>query len=173
MPDLTCESSTCVDGTQMCLQCASEDWRPVVGYEGTYLVSSLGRVLSAPRRRTTGGVLKQKISKRGYPAVNLVLKGKQATHEVHRLVAAAFLGPRPNGLEVRHFDGNPVNCQLGNLSYGTRSENNLDRLRHGTDPQARKTHCPQGHPYVGDNIRRIPSRPTVRYCRACGEARRK
>jgi len=172
MPDPTCESPACLDGTQKCRRCASEDWRPVPEYEGIYLVSNLGRVLSAPRRRTRGGVLRPKLNKRGYLAVNLVAEGKQRTHEIHRLVASAFLGPRPEGSEVRHLDGDSLNCRIGNLSYGTRSENNLDRGRHGTDPQACKTHCPQGHPYTGENIRRIPSRPTARYCRACGEARK-
>jgi len=51
--------------------------------------------------------------------------------QVHRLVAEAFLGPPPDGMECRHLDGNPKNNHITNLAWGTRSENNRDRCRHG------------------------------------------
>jgi len=58
----------------------------------------------------------------------LVLRhdGKNRTYEVQRLVALAFLGPRPEGHETRHLDGNRLNNRLDNLAYGTRSQNQLD-----------------------------------------------
>lgn len=154
-------------------EAAEEEWRSIPGYERTYLVSSLGRVKSVPRPKTRGGLLKIKVGKRGYPAVALVQDGRQATHEVHRLVALAFLGPRPDGAEVRHLDGNPLNSCAVNLAHGTKSENALDKQRHGTDHQMNKTHCPQGHPYDAENTLRIPSRPNARYCRTCNVARKK
>jgi hypothetical protein len=135
------------------------------------MVSSLGRVKSLPRNTTRGGLLSIKIGKRGYPAVGLVQDGKQATYEVHRLVALAFLGECAAGYEVRHRDGNPLNNHVLNLVYGTRGENVRDRRSHGTDHNVNKTHCPQGHPYFGDNLLTIPSRPSARYCRACHNAR--
>jgi hypothetical protein len=73
---------------------------------------------------------------------------------VHRLVLAAFVGPCPEGMEVRHLDGNPANTRLANLRYGTHSENELDKVRHGTHHEARKTHCNRGHEYTQDNTRR-------------------
>jgi hypothetical protein len=69
----------------------------------------------------------------GYPQVNL--RGGRGIHKsitVHRLVATAFLGPRPAGLEVRHLNGDPTDCRLANLAYGTPAENGQDRVRHGT-----------------------------------------
>jgi hypothetical protein len=149
-----------------------ESWRSVPGYEMTYLVSSHGRVKSIPRPRTRGGLLAIKVGKRGYPAVALVQDGKQTTQEVHRLVAWAFIGPALDGMEVRHIDGNPLNPHRANLIYGTKSENVRDKRGHGTDHNVNKTHCPQGHPYEGDNILRIPSRPDARYCRTCNVARK-
>jgi hypothetical protein len=149
----------------------SEVWRSVPGYERTYEVSDMGQVRSQPRPRTRGGVLRQKIGKRGYPAVSLVQDGRQVTQEVHRLVAAAFLGPRPVDADVRHLDGDRLRPHASNLAYGTRSENLADALRHGTHPTASRTHCPSRHEYTPENTRVIPSRPTARYCRAC-EARR-
>lgn len=144
-----------------------EEWRSIPGYEKTYQVSSEGRVKSIPRPRTKGGLLAIKQGKRGYPAVTLVQDGKQTTHEVHRLVALAFIGPPQDGEEVRHKDGNSHNPRSTNLEYGTRTENALDKQRHGTDYQKNKTHCPQGHPYDAENTLRIPSRPNARYCRTC------
>jgi hypothetical protein len=143
------------------------EWRPITGYENTYEVSDDGQIKSLPRPRTRGGVLKLKTNKQGYRAVSLVAGGVQSTHEVHRLVASAFLGPRPNGQQVRHLDGDKLNCTVENLAYGTRSDNLMDSLRHGTHPTASRTHCPQGHEYTPENTRVIPSRPTARYCKAC------
>jgi hypothetical protein len=151
----------------------SEEWRSIPGYEDTYQVSSLGQVRSLPRNTTRGKVLSVKVGKRGYPAVALVQDGRQSTHEVHRLVALAFLGPRPDGMEVRHVDGDRLNPRASNLAYGTRSENVRDKRAHGTDHNVSKTHCPQGHPYFGDNLLVIPSRPTARYCRACNKAQKR
>lgn len=147
------------------------EWRPIPGYVETYLVSDSGDIRSLPRNTTRGGLLKQKISTRGYPAVALVQNGKQATHEVHRLVALAFLGPRPRGMEVRHLNGDPLDGRLVNLAYGTRSENQLDKRAYGTDRNVSKTHCPKGHAYTGDNVRVLSTRPGARYCRTCESER--
>jgi hypothetical protein len=141
-----------------------EEWRIVPGHEQTYEVSSLGRIRSVPRPRTKGGLLKLKTGKRGYLSVCFVTNGRQETHEVHRVVAAAFLGQRPDGHEVRHLDGNRIDCRVANLAYGTRSENQRDKRLHGTDHNVAKTHCPQGHPYDELNTRMREGR---RYCRTC------
>lgn len=140
-----------------------ESWAAIPGYEGRWEASTEGQIRSIPRRRTRGGILKLRVNKRGYLSVVL---GRE-THEVHRLVALTFHGPRPDGCEVRHVDGNPLNPRASNLAYGTRSENGLDKRAHGADHNVRKTHCPQGHPYFGPNLLVIPSRPNARYCRAC------
>lgn len=163
----------------------SEEWRPVVGYEGLYEVSNLGRVRSLERYVIRHGGLASgrplKIHGRirklieqppwGYPVVSLSKDGVPTKDYVHRLVLGAFVGPCPEGEEVRHLDGNQRNPKLTNLAYGTSSENRLDTIRHGTDHNSRKTHCPQGHPYDLVNTYIMPSRPTARYCRACGVVR--
>lgn len=140
------------------------EWRPIPGYEATYRVSSMGEIESIPRPRTRGGLLKVRVGKRGYPSVTLVQSGIQQTHEVHRLVALAFLGPRPDGHVVRHLDGDPLRPHADNLAYGTSSENLLDQIAHGTHSTARRTHCPRGHEYDEANTRNYAGR---RYCKAC------
>src|SRR3546814_16009402 len=44
----------------------------------------------------------------------------------------AFVGPRPDGMEVAHNDGDPLNNRLENLRYATPAENTDDKLKHGT-----------------------------------------
>lgn len=141
-----------------------ETWAPIPGYGGRWEASTEGQVRSIPRRRTKGGVLKQYVNKRGYLALTL---GRE-THEVHRLIALTFVGPRPEGQEVRHVNGDPLNCRSSNLAYGTRSENALDKRAHGTDHNVAKTHCPQGHPYDAENTRLYQGR---RYCKTCSNRR--
>jgi hypothetical protein len=116
-----------------------EVWRDIPGYEGAYQVSNMGRVKSLSRSspivyrdgRIAKRTLREKIltpcvNKRGYESLVLRLDGKDHTYEVHRLVAAAFMGPRPEGQETRHLDGNRLNNRADNLAYGTHSQNQLD-----------------------------------------------
>jgi hypothetical protein len=68
----------------------------------------------------------------GYLKVNLTRNGNHYRIRVHTLVMLTFVGPRPKGMEVRHFpDPDKKNCRLDNLLYGTRSENMRDRVSQG------------------------------------------
>ena len=116
-----------------------EEWRDIPGYEGRYQASSLGRIRSVDRRvpcchgatrLMKGRVLKPAANKYN-PHLFVVLGHGEAGSPVHRLVAASFLGPCPDGQEVRHLDGNAQNNRVDNLAYGTRTENILDVLRIG------------------------------------------
>lgn len=78
--------------------------------------------------------------------------------KIHRLVANSFLGPRPAGLDTLHIDGDKTNNAVTNLRYGTRSENELDKVRHGTHHHSAKTHCKSGHEFTPENTR-IAYRP--------------
>lgn len=144
-------------------------WLPVPGYEGRYEVSNTGEVRSF--WNGTVRILKQVARKGRYLSVNLSVKNVQRSFDVHVLVASAFLGPRPEGLQVRHLDGDARNNRVSNLAYGTYRENSLDKQRHGTDPQLRKTECPAGHPYDGANTYVYArGRGSERHCRRCNSA---
>ena len=124
---------------------SSEEWRPIVGFEGVFEVSSLGRVKSLVRESVhinqfgvrcvqpvVEKILTQTRNMR-YPTVCLSLNGKSKCCAVHRLVLAAFIGPCPPGMVCRHFpDRNPRNNRLDNLSYGTPTQNSQDKVVHGT-----------------------------------------
>lgn len=118
-----------------------EEWRHVVGYEGFYSVSNCGNVRSEPRisrhhtgrpSRRAGKQLKQIDDSRGYLQLGLSKDGKVAIRKVAHLVAEAFIGPRPPGMEVCHNDGNPKNNSAANLRYDTPKSNQNDRRKHGT-----------------------------------------
>jgi hypothetical protein len=116
---------------------SNETWRPVVGWEGFYEVSDLGRVRSLPRldrkgRRVRGQFLKATKHPNGYMRVALYghhPKGK--TRYVHSIVAAAFLGPRPPGEEIKHGPSGKTDNRPSNLSYGPHIENCEERARDG------------------------------------------
>jgi len=112
-----------------------ERWLPVVGYEGLYEVSGLGRVRSLRpsfRIRDPSGLLSQSRGTR-HLLVALRRDGQQRQFGVHRLVARAFFGPCPAGQEVRHGSGGAHDNRIVNLCYGTHQQNmGPDKLRDGT-----------------------------------------
>ena len=115
-----------------------EIWKPVVGYEGSYEVSSYGRVRSLDRyvkcksyRLHKGKVLIGSITKYGYVRCNIKVNGVLKGYFVHRLVAEAFI-PNPDNLpQINHKDEDKTNNNVDNLewctakynmSYGSRQE---------------------------------------------------
>jgi hypothetical protein len=119
-----------------------EEWRDVPGYEGLYQVSDKGRVRSLDRvvpdsrwglNRKPGKVLQPNPhSVMGYLRVVLYRQGVRRNFDVHQLVALAFIGLRPEGMEVCHNSGDVNDNRVENVRYDTRSGNMRDRARHGT-----------------------------------------
>jgi len=157
-----------------------ENWRSVVGFEGSYEVSDLGRVRSLDRiiiRKDgmhvslKGKILKHSHNPKGY--CQLILNPGNNNRKIHTLVLEAFVGPAPPGLECRHADGDKTNNRLNNLSWGTGSENTLDRVRHGNDHHHRRTNCPLDHSLKLPNLVAIQWEKGYRTCLACSRARSK
>lgn len=109
----------------------NEKWRDVVGYEGIYQVSDLGRVRSARTTTNTsfGRLLKPYIGRAGYPRVTLRRENVPKLCFVHTLVAHAFLGPQPEGIQVNHKNGDKACSRADNLEYVTQSENMIHAYR--------------------------------------------
>lgn len=110
----------------------TETWKPVPEWEGIYEVSDLGRVrrIAAGTGTHVGRILRPMPSSHGYATVGLNYPGyKPRRMPIHGLVAAAFIGPRPNKAEVNHKNGDRMDASLNNLEYVTRSDNLLHAYR--------------------------------------------
>ena len=110
---------------------SGERWLPVPGFSN-YQVSNYGRIWSS---HGNGRYLKpHPKGPKGYeyPGVTLCRPGEKWQVQVHQVVMLAFAGPCPEGQEVRHLDGNPLNIHWepgeteeetraagGNLFYGS------------------------------------------------------
>lgn len=116
---------------------AHEQWKPVVGYEGIYEVSDLGRVRSLDRTvarngpqqgqlsvlSVIGGLRRAHVTPKGYLRIQLVKDGDRKNWMVHRLVATAFI-PNPAALpEVNHKSGDKSDNSVSNLEWVTASGN--------------------------------------------------
>lgn len=124
-----------------------EEWRDVIGFEGAYQVSNLGRVKSLDRAidyinngtstilHIKGRLLKLNPDRDGYPRVSLKFGKKIKLAGVHRLVAQAFL-PNPDNLPcVNHKDYQRDNNCVDNLEWCTVDYNN-----HYSENQERRPH---------------------------------
>lgn len=129
----------------------TEIWKDIPGYEGRYQVSDAGRVKALPRRlrfvskagaeawRTTEErVCAVNVTRNGYALVHFQVDRERSVKTVHELVLAAFVGPRPEGMDINHKDGVKTNNALSNLEYVTRSENHNHAVRLGLNTRAKR-----------------------------------
>jgi hypothetical protein len=149
-----------------------EIWKPVVGYEGLYEVSNLGRVKSLEKYVVTGinikyqpeQILKQTKDKSGYCRVNLYKDQQQQNCKIHRLVAIAFIPNPDNKLQIDHInrlqkDNNNVN----NLRWATGSENQRNR-------EHKLSKSGQRYIYFYNNLFEINAKGQKRYAKSFPEA---
>lgn len=110
----------------------TEVWKPIIGYEGSYEISNLGKAKSLKNGRVK--ILKPRLDDRGYPMAGLY-NGEMKNHKIHTLVWDHF-GDKPrNGhkLQVDHIDGNKNNSRIDNLQLLTSRANSTKRsIQNGT-----------------------------------------
>lgn len=135
------------DAANSVIESEIEEWRDIPGWEGLYQASSLGRIRSLDRYHKQkmrdgsiqtvlyrGKIRSPHINKsNGYLMVGISRPGGgRKTAVVHQLVCEAFNGARPNGYDTAHNDGNKLNNSATNLRWATRTDNSLDKRKHGT-----------------------------------------
>lgn len=131
-----------------------EEWRDIPGYEGRYMVSNFGRVMSYGKRGGGANLLRQHdTTNRGcsfgeYKKVILCKEGKTKNACVHRLVAMAFVDGYREGYVVNHKDENPQNNHVDNLEWISNRAN----LNYGT---ARQRLC--------ESIRKSKARAVLKF----------
>lgn len=110
------------------------EWKSVVGYEELYEVSSAGDVrrIGGSEPKLTGSLGHTN----GYRYVTLSRKGHKHYAHIHCLVAEAFLGQRPPGMNVNHKDHKKTNNCVTNLEYVTQRENVRQAIAAGRHPAA-------------------------------------
>ena len=115
------------------------EWRKVAGF-AWYEVSDDGLVRSVEHQERDrrgrlkpypGRELASTAGANGYARVTICGDGVRRSVHVHTLVLEAFVGPRPDGMECRHLNGDPADNSLSNLAWGTHQENQDDIGRHG------------------------------------------
>jgi hypothetical protein len=118
-----------------------EIWKDIPNYEGIYQASNLGRIRTAPNKKTfsrRNGVRYWKIrvlKGRGDNAktgsrVSLWKDGKVKDWLVARLVAITFLGqPSKDANTVNHINGNRLDNNINNLEWLSLADN----IRHAFD----------------------------------------
>ena len=124
-----------------------EEWRPVVGYESLYMVSSFGRVVALAKfvkRSYCDNYLKSPMLKKiqkdanGYSMIHLTKDGKSKSFLVHRLVGIAFIDNPFDYKTIDHLDCNKDNNQVTNLRWCTQSQNMLNPITRNRVSSQRK-----------------------------------
>lgn len=114
-----------------------EEWRDVVGFEGRYIVSSKGRFYGL----YSHNFVRMTLVGTGYLRTNFRNPaGDYRYVGAHAMVAAAFIGPCPEGEEVNHKNGIKTDNRVENLEYGTHSHN----IKHSYDTGLRGPVCNGG-----------------------------
>jgi len=134
-------------------------WRELPGHPG-YEVSDSGEVRSYARiggRRGARDVVPHLLWPHDHRGYLRVCVGGRFLH-VHRLVLLTFVGPPPVGAESRHLNGNSKDNRLCNLAWGSKAQNEADKIAHGTSTAGSRS------------MRRRLNAPTVKEIRQRAEA---
>jgi hypothetical protein len=93
-----------------------------------YYIDTEGNAWKFSTKRGSWIKIKVQSSKSGYNIISLYIGKKRYLNLHHRIVAEAWIGPRPDGMEVDHIDRNTENNHPSNLRYLTKQDN-LKRRR--------------------------------------------
>ncbi len=155
-----------------------EIWKDVIGYEGYYQVSSIGRVRSLDRQlknnHTTydlkGVILKNRITDRGYHTVQLSRKCRSKQKFVHRIIAESFFTKPINATETNHKNGIRSDNRLENLEWVTHAEN----MQHSIKVLGRRPPTSGSSHYLSKRVGQFDLEDKlIEIFESCGDAGRK
>ena len=129
-----------------------EVWKDVVGFEGLYQISNMGRVRSLNYAKKKGNVrIMKPYLNRGYWRINFPKGNKKFFHKfIHTLVAEAFIPNVENKPEIDHINTVTTDNRVCNLRWVTKSENqnNPLTLKH-------KSEAIKGRPLPKEQVRKM------------------
>lgn len=130
---------------------------PVLGTDGKYTADSEGHVYGvrgALKPAARRGSRDQLGRGHNHVGVTVCYPSGKRTQWVHHLVYTAFHGTIPDGLMIRHLDGDPTNNRLDNLAAGTHADNMSDRDAHRTTAKGERHGCAKLTQIQVDEIRK-------------------
>lgn len=101
----------------------NEIFVPIKNFEGRYLISNTGKVVSINGRHKGERILPTVIDKFGYRSTTLRKKPLKRCVRIHTLVAEAFIEKPKENYVVNHKDGNKLNNCISNLEWVSAAEN--------------------------------------------------
>lgn len=104
-----------------------EIFKEIDGYEGYYLISNYGNVIS---KRMGFKKMNPGCDTNGYPQVILFKNGKQKCIKISRLVATYFIENPDKLSDVNHIDMDKKNNHFSNLEWVSKRENAAHRNYH-------------------------------------------
>ena len=101
-----------------------EIWKDILGYEGFYQISNLGRVKTLGNNMFKNEkIMKNRLSPKGYLRIGLTKDNYKKMFFVHRLVAENFIKNFENKKQVNHINGIKTDNRTCNLEWNTAFEN--------------------------------------------------
>lgn len=125
-----------------------EVWKDILGYEGLYQISNLGRIRSLPRKTNNqycNGLIMKPHNSFGYLKLQLRKNGKYKWFFIHRLVAQAFLNDYSSELQVNHINGIKSDNRICNLEMVTASQNQFHSYHILKNTPSMKNHFGKNH----------------------------
>lgn len=112
-----------------------------------YLVGEGGLIIGP-----SGRELRSDPNSNGYQRIAVGSRKRRVRHFVHVIVCETFHGPRPDGHEAAHLNGDHTDCRAVNLAWKTPAENEADKVTHGTHNRGERHY---GHRLTVDRVREI------------------